>query len=87
MNRLTKCACRSEDAYRCWEERYGPRDWDVGEVDMDGGPCECPCHDEFYRDEWASAPNKRHGGMDCTPSKALLDDAGFRARAALGRPE
>lgn len=41
-----RCACQSVDEYRCWEMRYGPRDWDVGEVEMDGGPCECPCHDE-----------------------------------------
>ena len=47
MAKLTKCACPSINAYRCWQTRYGPqRDWDVGEVEMDGGPCECECHDE-----------------------------------------
>lgn len=47
---LMRCACPSEDAYRCWATRYGPRDWDIGEIEMDGGPCECPCHDDEDED-------------------------------------
>lgn len=45
-----RCACTCRDAYDCWVRRY-PRDVDDdGEgrsVRDQGGPCDCPCHDEF----------------------------------------
>jgi hypothetical protein len=47
-----KCACWNQDCYDCWRARYGK----VGDVDIDGGPCECACHDEFYCDETDNEP-------------------------------
>ena len=44
------CACVSEDAYQCWQIRYGlPFDADVS---ADGGPCGCPCHDWSEEDDY-----------------------------------
>lgn len=47
------CACQSDDPYRCFAVRYEiTRDahHTLGfAVEMDGGPCSCPCHD--VRDE------------------------------------
>jgi hypothetical protein len=42
-----RCACRYRDAYDCWSSRY-PRIevWSAQEIEADGGPCSCPCHDE-----------------------------------------
>ena len=41
------CACVSEDAYACWQIRYG---LEIDEdVTADGGPCDCPCHDSVGR--------------------------------------
>jgi hypothetical protein len=50
MAKLTKCACVSTDAYRCWAVRYGKSAWDRAEIDMDGGPCECACHEDDEED-------------------------------------
>lgn len=48
------CACHSSDAYDCWQIRY-PSDerQSASEIEMDGGPCQCSCHDklEEYRHE------------------------------------
>lgn len=42
----TECACVAIDTYDCWARRYGlPRD-DAAEIEDDGGPCDCPCHDD-----------------------------------------
>ena len=38
-----QCACPVDDRYWCWAHRYGVQ---VHEVEEDGGPCECPCHEE-----------------------------------------
>ena len=45
-----RCACRFTDAYDCWTSRY-PSDPDTTtqDIETDGGPCHCCCHDE--RDE------------------------------------
>ncbi|MFC6790635.1 hypothetical protein ACFQE0_14060 [Methylobacterium komagatae] len=48
-DREPRCACQRRDPYDCWRLRY-PRpaeDEDHTSVRMEGGPCECPCHDEF----------------------------------------
>jgi hypothetical protein len=49
----TKCACHSDDAYDCWQSRYPSNDASevqtAQEIEMDGGPCSCSCHDR--RDE------------------------------------
>ena len=39
------CACHNHDAYDCWRSRH--QDWDASreEIERDGGPCECACHD------------------------------------------
>ena len=51
-------ACKSHDPYDCWALRYfGHTDVSGMQVDEDGGPCECPCHDSFdEHDEYAGAP-------------------------------
>lgn len=45
------CACRRRDAYECWAARYpqasstdDPLD-EFEEIEAQGGPCDCPCHD------------------------------------------
>lgn len=40
---------------------------------------------EFYRDSWSCKTNKRYGGLEWSPTEALLDDCGNVARAALTR--
>ena len=46
----TGCACPSRDASTCWEIRYGVL---PHEVEADGGPCQCLCHEwEIDEDEW-----------------------------------
>lgn len=41
------CACRYTDAYDCWSSRY-PSDEvrSAQEIEADGGPCHCVCHDQ-----------------------------------------
>ena len=43
---IIKCACFARDAYECWAHRYGFAEYDHDEIEHDGGPCECACHDE-----------------------------------------
>lgn len=38
----------------------------------------------FYRDGFAFKTNKKYGGLEWSPTEALLDDCGNTARAALG---
>jgi hypothetical protein len=40
------CACVSPDKWECWALRYGIDEQDRGAIEMDGGPCDCPCHDQ-----------------------------------------
>jgi len=44
-----RCACHSTDAYDCWQSRYPSNDANdvqtAREIEMDGGPCSCACHD------------------------------------------
>ena len=37
------CACVDNDAYECWRRRYHL--FPSEDVEEDGGPCGCPCHD------------------------------------------
>lgn len=42
-----QCACKSDDRYDCWALRYYRHTAVSGmQVDEDGGPCGCSCHDE-----------------------------------------
>lgn len=41
------CACKSHDEWLCWSIRYGI---ELSEVEQDGGPCECVCHEEEHED-------------------------------------
>lgn len=42
------CACRFTDAYDCWSSRYPSPDLQTAkEIEMDGGPCSCACHEEY----------------------------------------
>jgi hypothetical protein len=44
-----KCACKSDDPYRCFALRYPtPLSDDPPEEEE---ACECPCHDEWYEEE------------------------------------
>jgi hypothetical protein len=56
--REIKCACKSLDAFRCWEIRYGfDADADMADIEMDGGPCQCACHDADEDDDyWTPSP-------------------------------
>lgn len=49
-----RCACPCRNAFDCWRRRY-PRspddDDDSGSIRMEGGPCECGCHEEFRCDD------------------------------------
>jgi hypothetical protein len=49
------CACVSDDPYSCWSRRYDLGSFDClpchEDVDIDGGPCECGCHDDRRYDE------------------------------------
>lgn len=41
-----KCGCVDSDRFECFRRRYR---LDPGQdVTVEGGPCECPCHDEEY---------------------------------------
>lgn len=45
-----RCACHSDDAYDCWSSRYRTDEpQSAQEIEQDGGPCQCSCHDK--RDE------------------------------------
>jgi len=45
------CACHSTDAYDCWQSRYPSNErQSAQEIEMDGGPCQCSCHDEQEED-------------------------------------
>ena len=48
-----RCACHYTDAYDCWSSRYlYPTDkvQSAQEIEADGGPCQCECHDEHDQD-------------------------------------
>ena len=47
---VRRCSCHALDAYDCWTSRYGVRG--RINIEMDGGPCQCVCHDEVEDDEW-----------------------------------
>lgn len=55
------CACKAQDAYDCWAERYppaGPADDpldEFGRIEFEGGPCECECHDSAADREFQDA--------------------------------
>jgi len=51
------CACRADDRYECWAIRHGMTQANYCQIDVDtdGGPCECPCHDEHLDDDGAAA--------------------------------
>jgi hypothetical protein len=38
---------------------------------------------QFYADSWTFKANKRYGGLEWSPTEALLDDCGNTARSAL----
>ena len=40
-----ECACVDSSAYECWRRRYHL--FPSEDVEEDGGPCGCPCHDAF----------------------------------------
>ncbi len=43
------CACKGQDRWDCWAVRYGLARHISDfrhEVELDGGPCECSCHDD-----------------------------------------
>lgn len=41
-----RCACASPDAYACWRIRYPETGPEADEVEADGGPCMCDCHED-----------------------------------------
>jgi hypothetical protein len=43
-----KCACVSDDGYRCFGARNGCVS--IDHVERDGGPCVCDCHDYYDED-------------------------------------
>jgi len=46
-----QCACHSTDAYDCWSSRYPSFEaQSVQEIEADGGPCQCACHDQREED-------------------------------------
>lgn len=46
-----QCACHSTDAYDCWASRYPTNErQSAQEIEQDGGPCDCVCHDESDED-------------------------------------
>lgn len=47
----TPCACVSPDAHECWAGRYGIDPSDIALIEVDGGPCDCPCHDKPEEEE------------------------------------
>jgi hypothetical protein len=46
-----RCACVSPDAYECHAHRYGIDEQDLAAIEMDGGPCECKCHQSEEDDD------------------------------------
>ena len=61
---LIKCACHASDPYECWGMRYEIRSHRKFEIEEDGGPCQCPCHDEWWEemeDEMAFNGDPDHG--------------------------
>ena len=49
---MAGCACKSHDSYTCWSLRYHPRTFLTNqEIDQDGGPCECACHEPEHDSE------------------------------------
>lgn len=52
------CACKSDDAYRCWAIRYERPFDSIETIRSEGGSCECMCHDE---DEDAAIVDEDHG--------------------------
>lgn len=45
---MALCICPHTDPYECWRIRYNIADT---EVDADGGPCSCVCHEGEDDDE------------------------------------
>jgi len=47
------CACVSTDPYECWRARFGLHIFydRIKEIEKDGGPCGCMCHDEWWGKE------------------------------------
>ena len=46
------CCCKQSNAYDCWRERYRELYWrDAQEIENEGGPCECLCHDRPDEEE------------------------------------
>ena len=39
------CVCTEDDEYCCWAERYNMWSVSTEEIEADGGPCSCSCHD------------------------------------------
>jgi hypothetical protein len=55
---MNNCACKSDDRYDCWALRYHGHTGVSGMmVDLDGGPCECSCH-EASDPEWECCPEE-----------------------------
>ena len=44
MTNLPDCDCQDEDPWECWAIRNGIDPNDESAVELDGGPCNCPCH-------------------------------------------
>ena len=49
------CACKSSDAFTCFQIRYRMHDATTAEIQRAGGPCECACHrtEPIYDDGWS----------------------------------
>jgi hypothetical protein len=57
MSQKPKCACVSDDAYRCWSLRYHGHSAQAPQsIERDGGPCQCLCHDVYDDDDWLDEP-------------------------------
>ena len=46
-----RCACHAASDYDCWRSRYNMHSASRSEVEFDGGPCQCSCHDRFACDD------------------------------------
>lgn len=66
-----RCACVAFDAFTCWASRYGIQ---PSEVAMDGGPCECSCHDTSDTDEPATSLQTIFGKSDPQGCKIVHTD-------------
>ena len=51
MTDTPKCACVAGDKWECWGFRYGIDPNDKSAIELDGGPCECKCHEEEGEDD------------------------------------